>query len=289
MRIRLAACIALSFCSIAYGADASARWTLQLTPRISHARGNNTLIASIADNKKHDTFKLTTDIILSSVEEAFIVGNKLAVLGDAGKTQAVVIFDLSKRKEADWYFCYEPQRLDYSSLIAYVEYYPSHSNAETTDVVLVYDLQKTPRENRLLPVAVLPPRRHDYPVAVGIPIFPAYNAQHKSYDNTVEDSDDVHNILGPPFFLMLSSKRLIFLESLTLPSGITNDVVAVNLSHGLVDSPIRIAAIPRKSFASGAPQAIQATGMKEEQPFVVSLQIPISKYGVSSVLVPIPK
>lgn len=278
----------------AQGADSS-RWAIQSIFIIPQTSGNNTMSAVIVDNKNHHNIDIRDQVVLTKIAQSFVIDDKLILMGDAGKTQAVEIFDINQQHKIDWFFCYQPQRIS-ESLLAYVEYYPSHSNAETTDVVLVYDLQRGPTDNRLIPAKTLPPGRYDYPVTVGIPVFPEYNVQHRTYDNTVDNPSDEYAVLGPPFFLMLSSKRLIFIAS----QGISNEnsntaesniIISVDLSNGPTKPLIRKIAIPAEltSANDDASTRVEVTSMSEVDPFTADLHVPEQKYGLSSVQVHIPE
>lgn len=119
--------------------------------------------------------EVSAEMWLTRVEDSFISNDKLVVLGQAGRAEAVVIFDLLATREIDWFYCYRPRHLS-DDWITYVEWYPEHASAEPTDVILVYDLALAPLENRLEKernVNVPPPARmtiRHAPVSRFIPI-----------------------------------------------------------------------------------------------------------------------
>jgi hypothetical protein len=142
-------------CSVTLLADApEAEWNvagLSLSPR---SAGVQRLQASIS--KGTTAYDVSVDVRLTEVSEHFVFGNKLVVLGPAGKAYAAAVFDLSARALVDWFYCKEATRVS-ESLIASVEWYPDHGARWPTDVVLVYDLEKSPQENRLSRISGTPP------------------------------------------------------------------------------------------------------------------------------------
>lgn len=245
-----------------------------------------------ASQEAHFSYAMSTEVVLTTVDSSFVWGNKLAVLGDAGRSQALVIFDLKNRKEIDWLFCYEPQRIG-ATWVAYVEFYPAHSTGNPRDVVLVYDLARSPRDNRLEVSSPLrlPPHRRDYPVHVGIPVYPDSNAQEKTYINEVVSEGNSGQILGPPFFLLLSSKRLVFLCSIGSDyDDYVTYLIAVDLSKGLRNAysktvPIPFAQLPKRT---GNPNFLPALKLQEAGAMAVRILLSKPDYGTISIVVKIP-
>ena len=116
------------------------------------------------------------------MKTAWVMEDKLAVIGQQGKAGVVVVFDLQSKAAIDWFYCYSPQKLSARYLV-YVEFYLAHRSVEPTDVVLIYDLAAGPAQNRLPGADPAMAAEDTAPVRVGIPVFPGWNAQRQSYDN----------------------------------------------------------------------------------------------------------
>ena len=147
----------------------------------------STLTVRAANAATGAMVNIKSKVQLTEVGQSFVLGDKLAVMGKAGRTWSVAILDLAKRQEIDWFYCAVPQRLS-TNWIAYVEWYPDHF-VEPREVVLIYDLTKSPIENRLPGVraAGIPAPIMDISVAVGLPVYPEWNVRNRSYRNAVEN------------------------------------------------------------------------------------------------------
>ena len=99
-----------------------------------------------------------------------IIVGELPYLGDI-----VTIYSLQDQQIIDELYCYAFSVSGNGRYATFKKYYPRFTPMEfRTDVVLVYDFSKCPRENRV-PIE----REHiDYENG-GIPIFPRYNAKNK--------------------------------------------------------------------------------------------------------------
>lgn len=237
-------------------------------------------------------FEITSEIRLSAVRDHFVFRDRLVVIGDVGepgRASGVVIFDLADRKLLDWFVCWEPTRIS-ESWIASVEWYPEHGERWPTDVVLVYDLDRSPVQNRVgkvtLPFA--PPPITGAPVAVGIPVYPPANAIDGSYTNVAASAESATRVLGSPYFLLLPSRWLVFVaaQGRDYPSS-QNHLVVVDLSHGLLSPPARSIPIPREGFTKAGrnPRMIQVDRMEAAGEHSVRLFLPESEYGIGSEVV----
>ena len=154
---------------------ATAAWTieaLKVKPYTDTGEGELTAVA--VGQAGGGRVELSARIPVEIVDDWFVTGDKLVLLGEASRTQAVVIFDIRQRKPIDWFVCYSPQRIS-EQWIVFVEFYFANvAGGEPTDVVLVYDLTKTPLENRLerTPGMMLPPGHLDTAfVRAGVPVL----------------------------------------------------------------------------------------------------------------------
>ncbi|HXE90968.1 MAG TPA: hypothetical protein VNK82_08410 [Terriglobales bacterium] len=247
--------------------------------------------ATVVRGEGTRSFELSDGVPLTRITEHFVSGNELVLLGEAGRAQAVVIFDLIHRTKVDWFYCYKPQRLS-ERWIVYVEYYPALGEGEPTDVVLLYDLGKTPAENRLKRHAgPLPPGKHDSPIEVGVPIYPEANAEGSSYVNHVESVSLARHVLGTPNFLLLPSKHFVFVSSEGKEfKDLKNYVVMISLAEGMHKPKLTRIEIPKREFkkAGENPAFVKVTRLEEAAPNAVRLYVPESEYGVGSIVVELP-
>lgn len=78
-----------------------------------------------------------------------VVNSKLAVSGMVnGSGSEVAIVDLAQAKITDKFLCYNPSIAPDGRFIAFVKFYPAHFSEGTEDHYMVYDISKSPRENR---------------------------------------------------------------------------------------------------------------------------------------------
>lgn len=200
-------------------------------------------------SKDTTTFEITSEVRLTALRDHFVVRDRLVVIGEVGeqgRASGVVIFDLTNRKLLDWFVCWEATRVS-ESWIAFVEWYPEHGERWPTDVVSVYDLDKSPSQNRVGKVKLpfTPPSIADASVAVGIPVYPHANAVDESYANLAPSAESAIRVLGAPYFLLLPSRWLVFVavQGKDYPSS-QNRLVVVDLSHGLLRCTAKTVDIP---------------------------------------------
>lgn len=171
-----------------------------------------------------------------------------------------------------------------------MEWYPEHGMRWPTDVVLIYDLDKSPSQNRLgsatLPAS--PSSVDNTSVTAGFPVYPHANAVEGSYANAVPDAESSIRVLGAPYFLLLPSRWLVFVaaQGTDYPRS-QNHLVVVDLSHGLVRPAAWIVEIPREGFRNAGknPGMTQIDRMEPVGEDSVRLFLPESEYGISSEVV----
>lgn len=249
------------------------------------------LTASITELNQGKTFEISADVPLTRIDDYFVSGNHLAVMGEAGRAAAVVIFDLKTREKTDWFYCYQPQRIS-ESRIVYVEWYPAHAAGIPKDVILLYDLTQSPANNRLSTARPMPIPAPDIasPVTVGIPIFPESNVLQKSYKNSSNDADNTEYSLAHTF-LQMNSKRIIFIGAKGKDySSMSDYLVIVDFLDGVDDIALQRVEIPRNQLKSPGdnPQFVEINGIKAASVDSVRLYVPKSKYGVEDVVLNLP-
>jgi hypothetical protein len=215
----------------------------------------------------------------------------MVTIGEAGRAAAVVIFDLKTREKIDWFYCYQPQRIS-ENRIVYVEWYPGHGAGKPKDVILLYDLTKSPGSNRLdsaVPMPIPAPDKAS-PVTVGIPIFPETNVLQKSYRNGSDDAANTEYSVAH-LFLQMNPKRIIFVGARGKHySSMSDYLVIVDFLDETGSLAIQRVEFPKDQLKSPGdnPQFVEVIGIKAISENSVRLFVPKSKYGVEDVVLNLP-
>ncbi len=236
--------------------------------------------ASITEAKRGETFELSADVPLTSIEDYFVSDTHMVVIGEAGRAAAVVIFDLKTREKIDWFYCYQPQRIS-ENRIVYVEWYPGHGAGNPQDVILLYDLTKSPGSNRLesaVPMPIPAPDKAS-PVTVGIPIFPESNVLQKSYKNGSDNADNTEYSVAHTF-LEINPRRIVFVGAKGRDySSMSDYLVIVDFVDGMNNLAIQKLEIPKDQLKSLGDefQFVEVIGIKAISENSVRLYVPESK------------
>jgi hypothetical protein len=273
---------------------APTKWKVTNVSLAPDSERSSTLTATVKDSIHPRAVEVSASVTLTSVREYFVSGDKLAVMGEAGRAEEVVVFDLLSRREIDWFYCYYPARLS-EQWIAYVEFYPSLGADMPIDVVLLYDLTKSPIDNRLtrMPTERIPaPETGPQPVRVGIPIYPPLNAAARSYTNHVRASSAADEGVFAHTFALLPPKRVIFVAAQGEGSpNVRNYLVVVDLSRGFANASYRTVEIPKDQLIRPGEirQFVQVSRAEAVSADAVRLYVPRTDYGVDSIVVKIPE
>lgn len=256
--------LAVLFALPAHGSLA-AEWTIdkvQISP--SGTEGYGQLHASLHQQPGHNK-EINASTISNHLLSAFTFKDKLVLFGDAGRAQSVEIFRISTGDKVDWFICYDQWRVS-ANLIASTEFYHTLAAGTPVDVVLAYDLTKTPRENRLTQPPHIPPELSDQPTSVGIPIYPPENASSGSYRNRLADAHARFSVVGSSY--LVSDARWLTFETIQFVDErrTGSAIVVVDLSHGLLhakSSTTLVEAIPTSdvkiiSVREVSPRKLQA-------------------------------
>jgi hypothetical protein len=247
--------------------------------------------ASVTEVKQGKTFELSADVPLTSIEDYFVSDTRMVAIGEAGRAAAVVIFDLKTREKIDWFYCYQPQRIS-KNRIVYVEWYPGHGAGNPKDVILLYDLTKSPYSNRLDSAVPMPIPASDKasPVTVGLPIFPESNVLQKSYRNGSDDADSAEYSVAHTF-LQVNPKRIVFVGAKGKDySSMSDYLVIVDFLDGIGSLAIQKLEIPKDQLKSPGdnPRFVEVIGIKVISENSVRLYVPKSKYGIEDVVLNLP-
>jgi len=136
----------------------------------------------IRDRNTHEVAHVTFGGIgerIRSIEKLYLFENdKLVVHGKLKQADIIYVIDCKTRKVVGMFWCYDPVLSPSKRFWTYEKFYPYHGlKSIQTTVVLVYDMQRTPLENRV-PVKGYT----EWPkVQVGLPIYPRPYVEAKAY------------------------------------------------------------------------------------------------------------
>jgi hypothetical protein len=273
--------------------ERDAAWRVEKISLAPIAEGIRLLTASVVHAADDQRFELSDKVSLQEIHETFVWRDRLVLLGMAERTWVVEIFDLSRRGKLDHFVCGGPRRIR-EDWIAYTEFYFSGAQGPVVpnEVLLVYDLTKTPLENRLdrEPGWKTPPPLDDYSdniKHVGIPIFPESNAREKSYRITFE-TQNPGGFIDTAALAWLPSNKIVFKCSEQLPRmgaiGSRDYLVVVDLSRGLDAPEYKTVDIPRMGQYETRIERIEP-----DTPHTVRLVFPKGEYRDDSMVVALPE
>jgi len=156
--------------------------------------------------------------------------NKLVVHGNLERADIIYVVECKAHKVLDMFWCYDPLLIPSNRFWVYEKFYPYHGlKSIQSTVVLVYDMDRTPLENRV-PVEGYT----EWPkVQVGLPIYPKPYVDAKTYVLPRQQQENPFWYLrSSPFLWSADGNDVVFLcnhEKQTY-------IVRVNISAG-VDKP----------------------------------------------------
>lgn len=243
---------------ISEGAGKANSWSIEklsLEPVEPKPKTENIRLLNISVRRASDSeaVRFSAVVHIVRIRDAFVAGNRLVVFGDAVRPNVVEILDLERRASVDWFVCYQPRRIS-DHWIAYSEFYFGEllGPVAVTPVLLVYDLARTPAENRIgSPPGMTFPRPIDdnsnVVVAVGFPVFPRINARERSY-RIAHETERAAQSFDAGTLTLLPSMKLVFRVWERLPGrglpGSPSFLGVVDLSRGLEDAPSQLVPLP---------------------------------------------
>jgi hypothetical protein len=299
------------FAAGAFATESADRWKVEnisLKPRAELIEGTsfswNDLTLNVLDVQRRAAFTLSAKVALSEVREPILYGNKLAIVGIAGNTEEVVIFDLSRRTEIDWFYCNGAKQIIPGKLVI-AEFQPNHlGGVLLDDVLMLYDLSKSPSENRIKAA-----RNTHYPLPVGadgegvteigIPIYPQDNANEGNYFQTPRGSGEAVLMVYLDTMVALAPERLLFVaQRETDAAGAVTWLEVLDLPRGVTKAKSRRIEIPKKQLHPDPrwvklhqpfnPNLVQISQIEVISPAEVRLHVPAEEYGVDHLDVQIP-
>jgi len=205
----------------------------------------------IRDKKTNEVAHVTFGGIgerIRSIEKLYLFeNNKLVVHGNLKRADIIYVVDCKTQNVVDMFWCYDPVLAPSKRFWVYEKFYPYHGlKSIQTTVVLVYDMQRTPLENRV-PVKGYT----EWPkVQVGLPIYPRPYLEAKAYVLQRQQYEE------PPWYLRSSpllwskdSNDVVFLYNHKKQAY----VVRVNISAGIdkpkiLEAPINVGNFVRQDL-----------------------------------------
>jgi len=168
--------------------------------------------------------------------------NLLIIFGNLKRAEIVFIVNLWKGQLIDEFWCYDPVLSPSEHYLVYEKFYPYHGlPGSQTTVVLLYDLQKSPSENRI-PVEGYT----SWPESqVGLPVYPEPYVKAQAYVLPEQQLENPNwYSLTSPFLWHQDSNDIVFLCN---HEGQTN-IARVNISDGVKKPKIYEAAVNVADF-----------------------------------------
>ena len=127
-----------------------------------------------------------------------------------GSVFEMTIIDLEKRAVLDHFLGFSPALSPNSRFVAYIKFYPPHFSDNPVDHYMIYDLGKSPSENRPASIG-----GSDF-LNVGLTIYPI-GVGNKDGDNVGVSEEGAHHAAGE-FFWSADSQKLVFADQSDSPS-----------------------------------------------------------------------
>ncbi len=173
--------------------------------------------------------------------------NKLVVHGSLERADIIYVIECKTHKVVDMFWCYGPVLTPLKRFWVYEKFYPYHGlKGIQTTVVLVYDMDRTPSENRV-PVEGYT----EWPkVQVGLPIYPKPYIEAKTYVLPQQQQENPFWYLrSSPFLWSEDANDVVFLcnhEKQTY-------ILRVNISAGIdkpkiFEAPVNVGNFVRKDL-----------------------------------------
>jgi hypothetical protein len=137
------------------------------------------------------------------------------------------IVDVNKNQLVDEWWCYNPVLSPSNRFWVYEKFYPRHGlPAERASVVLIYDMEKTPAENRIPVIGYTKWPKEQ----VGLPIYPQAYVNARAYVLPEQQLQNIHwYTLSSPFLWGKDPNNIVFLSD---HQNETN-IVRVDLTLGI--------------------------------------------------------
>lgn len=150
-------------------------------------------------------FPLPSELV--QVDEIFFANkNTLVVFGRlTWAVSGVLLYDLLAEKIRDYLWCYKPSLSPDRRFLAYQKFFPQHFTGAVSAEYLIYDLQKTPEQNRSREV------QSADKVNAGLAIYPP-GLKNRPADNLGVPASEVHWMSSDGFYWSEDSARIAFAD-----------------------------------------------------------------------------
>jgi len=187
----------------------------------------------VKDKSTHAESFVQMQNLTDELQELVLVDDLLVILGHVQRfADSATLLDLSSQKEKDFImgYGYVMELSATKKYLIYNQFRPRWTDpGGTSDVILLYDLTKSPLANRIGPEA-----QKMEAWEVGHPIFPQENLQKQSYREWIEDEQERH-IVGLWHLWLEDDKQVVLTDRYRGARWL----VVVDLSEGLEQAHIR--------------------------------------------------
>ena len=174
---------------------------------ISLGRNGKSHVLRIVESGKTTLANLPEEM-LQVDEIRSLPGQRILVRGMVNaSTSEIVLVDKTTNRIIDQFLCYLPTISPTNDSIAFVKFYPAHFVEGVTDVYMLYDLSRSPRENRRSNAS------ESEIISVGKPIYPS-NALNEPSDNVGLSPSDQHKAVSAGFFWTPDGNSVLFADEL---------------------------------------------------------------------------
>jgi len=197
-------------------------------------------VFSIYDKTTKRSYFIEMKNLTTDIQKFNIYKDKIIVFGYVGSniSDSVTIIDLKSNKELDFILCYKPQLSETSRYLGFKKFYPRFSpNEVQSDLVLIYDLEKSPSDNRV-DEKFKKIRREEINIAspeytvlsenVGHPIYPSENVESQTYFVWIDSLEERH-LITSSFLWLGQDDNILFIDQYKSKKWI----VLIDISNGL--------------------------------------------------------
>jgi len=242
---------------------------------------------TVEDRASGTTKVIETHSLLTAIERTVVANDKAVVLGSRySQANGAILLDLESARQQDFLLAYEPVVSPGGRYIAFKRWYPRFSDAEaTSDVLMIYDTQRSNEANRVIPARRGEAEDVSYAQFAGFPVYPAANAG-QTYEVWVAEEASRHSIYLPEGALAATETdgRIAFVDVI----GGEHWLVEVDISGGLLKPTARKARIDLGAITERPDVAVYVKSLRRlaEGTYALSLrpELGLSTTGVKVVV-----
>ena len=203
---------------------------------------------SIKDEATETETEITVFNRTTQVSAVFLRHNKAVILGQyRNSSDTVTIIDLTQGIQQDYFHCYRPTVSRSRRFILFAKFYNRHSFIPFghSSVMLVYDLEQSPSDNRLSEArSSIGYRLRD----VGLPVYPQENGDQATYQVLAKNEEAVHRV-GARYVWIGEPETVVFVDR----HGGDNWLVSIKLLPDPTNAEIKKSIIDPRPFIRGSP------------------------------------